>query len=118
MSEAEAPKGFGESTENAPLTVSLDEIDKYGLVNTSQYSKTIHRVSVAGPNPSAEGYETGDLRPPCRQAFAGGESKNGEKMYRNEWKKLVIGRHLPFNSYKLCEHPSCFGGFEVSENSG
>jgi hypothetical protein len=107
-------KGYGQTTEKGPLTLSVDDLPKYGLANTTQHGKTIHRVGMAvGRN--GEHYEKGDLRPPCTQAEVPEQQAVDGKEYRQEWRSVVVARRLPFSSWTLCRDSDCFAGVEVED---
>lgn len=109
-------KGHGQTTEKGPLTASVDDLPKYGLLCCSQEtsSNVIHRVGMGVGKPGDQ-YEKGELRPPCSQGEVGrGEAVDGTE-YRQEWRSVVVARRLPFDTYRLCGNPACFAGVEVED---
>jgi hypothetical protein len=96
---------------NGPLSLSPEELPKYGLRCTSAYGgRGIHRIQMGSMGSTRADTE---LQPACeRQNVERQEDPQGHE-YRNEWKKVVIERVLPFDQYKLCGNPGCFRHVEI-----
>ena len=118
-SGSEDRKGYGETTAEGPLELSVDDLPKYGLLCTTEYGgKKVHRVGMAVGR-QGETYERNELRPPCTQAEVPQEKNavNGRE-YRQQWRTVLIARRIPFAGYDLCRDSDCFAGVEVVDDDG